>query len=169
MENFLLILAVVGGIIYKIYENYQEEMEKARQRKDKIRPPRTQTPPEYHREETVYTPPPPPQQEYVAPPKPVIVYKEPEKVVKKTAETSRKDIKNIRSKLDNIRVEATAQRAHEEAARRLEQDRQRRLALQGRTETENNEQLEVIELDPIDFDLRNAVIQSAILERPYKD
>lgn len=164
MENFLLILAVVGGIIYKIYENYQEEMEKARKRKTSMPPPTVQPPPQY-REETVYTP---PQREIIEMPEPV-VYEEPKEVVRKTAETSRKDIKKIRNKLDDIRVQTTAQRAHEEAARRLEQDKARRIALQNRSDAEQKPQLEVIDLDSYEFDLENAIIQSAILERPYKD
>ena len=32
METILTILLVVGGILYKIYENYKEEMEKSRKR-----------------------------------------------------------------------------------------------------------------------------------------
>lgn len=164
MENFLLILAVVGGLIYKIYENYKEEMEKARKRKAQMPSrPNSTLPPQGSGE---HRPPTEPRQP-VPHAEPVFPQKETRERLQKTAETSRNDIKDLRHQLDDIRVKTTAQRAHEEAAERMERDRNRRLAFQGRKDTE--QQLEVVDLDYIDFDLRKAIIQSAILERPYKD
>src|SRR5690606_40964057 len=38
MENFLPALLIIGGVIYKIYTEFQKEQEKARQRKPSIPP-----------------------------------------------------------------------------------------------------------------------------------
>ncbi|WP_437922289.1 hypothetical protein [Sphingobacterium sp. LRF_L2] len=127
MENFLPVLLIVGGAIYKIYSEYKKEQEKARHRKPNIPP----TPP-------VTTIPPPVMRETMKA-KPAIP------VVKKQSNT----------KVDLY---------PEEVARVREQKKT--------TKSQHKEvpslELEVLKEQEMAFDLRQAIIQSAILERPYK-
>ncbi|MVZ65389.1 hypothetical protein GQF61_05940 [Sphingobacterium sp. DK4209] len=139
METILTILLVVGGILYKVYENYKEEMEKSKKRLEKLRQPS-----------------PVPQQAIPA---------------KKTVERTRiQEIEPINMPTHSIptgeiyKIEAQqamneVEYAHKQRAER--QLRQKKVQLQDEANYET--------LEHSKFDLRRAIIQQAILERPYKD
>ncbi|MDR2284263.1 MAG: hypothetical protein LBE37_13685 [Sphingobacterium sp.] len=131
MENLLVVLIFVGSIVYKIYSNYKEEMEKSAKRGPQRPPIAKSQPPSIPAKPYQHTATPPPipavparkvQQEFVT--KSNIIQDIPEEVQR---------VKESRKKHSKIEVENTE---------------------------ETNK--------PIAFDLRQAVIQAAILERPYR-
>lgn len=157
MENIIPVLLVVGGLIYKIYQNYQEEMEKAKKRQQgmpKNTAPRTVVAQPRNtttmRRETVSPVPPTPQPVYdhkLGRPKPT-------KIVRRPVELPKKMV--------------LEQEIPTEVLRLREQRAQKKL-------TKKIEVVPVAEALPAaaqqnsHFDLRQAVIHAAILERPYAD
>lgn len=155
MENIIPVLLVVGGLIYKIYQNYQEEMEKVKKRqqnlpkntapKTVVATPRTTT---AKRRETTVPVPPTPQPVYdrrLGRPKPT-------KIVRRPVELPEKMVLEHEIPIEVTRL--LAQKAKQKAAKKMEV-------------------LPVAEALPekqqAHFDLRQAVIHAAILERPYAD
>lgn len=124
MENSLIILIFIASIIYKLYSNYKEEMEKSKKRNLQNRPlaPIENIPP------------------VEAPPTSRATYTE----IPKVTETQSKP--DLTSSSSNLNLE-----------------RQNKVAIKSLSTNKKE-----IETEIVDFDLRQAVIQSAILERPYK-
>lgn len=157
MENILPVLLIVGGLIYKIYQNYQEEMEKAKKRqqgmpkstaapKTIVAQPRTKT---AKRRETVSPIPPTPEPIYdrkLGRPKPT-------KIVRRPVELPEKMVLQHEVPTEVSRMRA--QRAQQKLAKKIEV-------------VPVAEALAVQQSNP-HFDLRQAVIHAAILERPYAD
>ncbi|MGN0020510.1 MAG: hypothetical protein ACI35Z_06935, partial [Sphingobacterium hotanense] len=147
METILTILLVVGGILYKIYENYKEEMEKSRKRMQErmkqMQPPAPTPQPQSMKSARK-------QQET----KPIVL----------PVERKRDDIPPIpvyqpeAREIDEVELAHQQRLARQMKQRQAQQQQQQALAL---VEEHSNIQGE--------FDLRRAIIQQAILERPYKD
>lgn len=156
MENIIPVLLIVGGLIYKIYQNYQEEMEKARKRQSslpKSAAPKTvveqrRTMTTKRRDTTVVEPPATRTTEYdrkLGRPKPA-------KIARKKVEMPEKMVleQEVPAEVTRLRAEKAKQKAIQkievvpvaEALPKLEEER---------------------------FDLRQAVIHAAILQRPYAD
>lgn len=143
MDNIIPFLIIAGGLIYKIYQNYQEEMEKARERQKKL-----SSAPDTPNVEPV-------SKRKLGRPKPQkIVLTRRDEPQSAPLVSARPDVM-IPTEVERVRME-----------------RQRRKAVK---------QLEIQELEATEetaspspsisaeqFDLRAAVIQSVILERPYK-
>ncbi|TDS11111.1 hypothetical protein [Sphingobacterium paludis] len=137
MENFLPVLLIVAGVVYKIYTEYQKEQEKASKRRPNVPPTNTVPPfPNPEQYKKTQLPPFPKPTRSVPPPKPA--------PVKVDMQPRPIEVTNVQEQ-KKVRKEA----------RRIE-------ALKA-------PKLEVITQEHIDFDLRRAIIQSAILERPYRD
>jgi len=125
MENFIIVLIAIAGLIYNIYKNYQKEVEKSKSRRPNVRP----------------------QSVPVPPIQPTV-----EKVKRKEIK-----IKPIeRPYQEELPAEVIAA-----------QQRRRQSQLKNPMPAVRIQEPE-IERNVIDFDLRQAVIQAAILERPYK-
>lgn len=147
METILTILLVVGGILYKIYENYKEEMEKSRKRMQErmkqMQPPAPTPQPQSMKSARK-------QQEA----RPIVI----------PVERKREDIPPIPvyqpevREIDEVELAHQQRLARQMKQRQAQQQQQQALAL---VEEHSNIQGE--------FDLRRAIIQQAILERPYKD
>src|SRR5690606_4711238 len=136
MENILIVLAIIGSVIYKMYTGYKEEMEKAAKRKQQQRPPmpvQTQQHP----------------QPQVVPPRPTA-----RPVQIPIPPTPKKKIPPV------VRYEKEVP----SEVKRVQQGRSERAYKKVEILEEKREK----EKQPFEFDLRQAVIQSAILERPYK-
>lgn len=129
MENFLPALLIIGGVIYKIYAEYQKEQEKARRRMPQVPIPAPPLPSEQPAQRTVIEPtmsipiPVPPKKRQSAPVIPTQV-----KVTTSEAFTEKDDKKLLKKITPKI---------------------------EGRN-------------DAVSFDLREAVINAAILNRPYQ-
>lgn len=143
MENILGVLLVIGGILYKIYDSYKEEQEKAKQRMEKLRKQ------QQGQVVTSNIPEPPPVRRAQTTPIPEVIYQQVEKKEKIKAAVYQETIPDEVVLMQNRRLEKARKEKQQQA-----------LTLQRR--------LEVEELEPEHFDLRKAVIQQAILERPYK-
>lgn len=147
METILTILLVVGGILYKIYENYKEEMEKSRKRMQE-------------RMKQMQPPAPTPQPQSM---KSAQKQQEARPIVLRV-ERKREDIPPIPvyqpevREIDEVELAHQQRLARQMKQRQAQQQQQQALAL---VEEHSNIQGE--------FDLRRAIIQQAILERPYKD
>lgn len=130
MENLVVVLLFVGSIVYKIYTNYKEEMEKSAKRGPQRPPIAKQQSPATVVKPQQYNPTPPPI------PQPNIPQTAPSFVTKSNT------IQEIPDEVQRIRESR-----------------------------KKNPKLDLEEVEekqePIAFDLRQAVIQSAILERPY--
>ena len=144
MENIIPVLLIVGGLIYKIYQNYQEEMEKARKRQQKIKPATSSS--------SNPVPAPPTHNQKLGRPKP-------QKIVIAPKDQPKTE------PIQHIKVEETKKELPAEVIRMREQRQREQIK---RLEIEETERVASNEKQQIDFDLRQAVIQSAILERPYK-
>ncbi|MCL7988893.1 hypothetical protein M8998_13160 [Sphingobacterium sp. lm-10] len=155
MENIIPVLLVVGGLIYKIYQNYQEEMEKAKKRqqnmpksttpKTVVANPRTTT---AKRRDTASPTPRTPQPTYdrtLGRPKPT-------KIARRPVELPEKMVLQHEVPAEVSRMRA--QRAQQKLAKKIE--------VVPVAEA-------VAERQQAHFDLRQAVIHAAILERPYAD
>ncbi|HLS38309.1 MAG TPA: hypothetical protein VK023_08555 [Sphingobacterium bovisgrunnientis] len=125
MENFIIVLIAIGGLIYNVYKNYQKEMEKSKSRRPNVRPQPTPSPPIQQTIEKVKR-----QETYTAPFERTYQEEIPAEVI---AAQQRRRQNQIKNPLPTLRIEEK--------------------------QTEKN---------VVDFDLRQAVIQAAILERPYK-
>ncbi|TDQ76655.1 hypothetical protein CLV99_3248 [Sphingobacterium yanglingense] len=131
MENLLVVLIFVGSIVYKIYSNYKEEMEKSAKRGPQ-RPPITKS-------QAPGIPGKPYQQSSVPPPIPST-----------TARTVQQEFVTKGNIIQDI----------PEEVQRVKESRKKH----GKGEVEPTKETN----EPIAFDLRQAVIQAAILERPYR-
>ena len=125
MENILIVLAIIGSVIYKMYTGYKEEMEKAAKRKQQPRP-------------------------QVVPPRPTA---RPTQIP--APSTPKKTVSPV-TQYDEQKVPSEVKRVQQSRAER---------ALKKVTVLEEKKDNE---RKPFEFDLRQAVIQSAILERPYQ-
>lgn len=145
MDNPILIaLIIIGSVIYKIYQGYKEEQEKAKKRMEQLKKQLQKDSPFQE----------------ISVPVPTV---QPAKTVSKTTLVSHKNQELSRDIPQYDEVEIARQRKLEQqriaAEKRLKQKK-------FKTATKRIE-LEVLEGQH--FDLRQAVIQQAILERPYKD
>lgn len=145
MDNPILIaLIIIGSVIYKIYQGYKEEQEKAKKRMEQLKKQLQKDSPFQE----------------ISVPVPAV---QPAKTVSKTTLVSHKNQELSRDIPQYDEVEIARQRKLEQqriaAEKRLKQEK-------SKTATKRIE-LEVLEGQH--FDLRQAVIQQAILERPYKD
>lgn len=131
MENLLPALLIIGGVIYKIYSEFQKEQEKARRRIPQMQAPQ---PPPAAAQPSVDT----------APTEPVLTPPIPKVITQKDTASFFEREDNVRKKTDKRRLEVN----------------QEKLRV-----TETNEVAEKKEM--VSFDLREAIIQSAILNRPY--
>ncbi len=144
MENpFGIVLLVVAGIIYKIYESYKEEQAKAKKRLEDLKR-KQQTVTDYPEFE----------------PK-----KQPERGPAPVIREERRPAPVIREE----RKPEPASELPDEVKRLQTQNQQRRNEnLKGKLK-----RLEPVQIEELDknehFDLRKAVIQQAILNRPYQD
>lgn len=133
MDMLITVLLIVGGILYKIYDNYQKEMESSKRRMDQVR---------RQMQDQQSTPSP----EHEAR-RPAVVQKESRKVQMEPASYQREALPEEVRQLQQKKLER----------QKLQQKLERQAALQDHTKVEHPE-----------FDLRKAVIQQAILERPYQ-
>lgn len=145
MDNPILIaLIIIGSVIYKIYQGYKEEQEKAKKRMEQLKK-------QLQKDS--------PFQEIPVP----VPASQPAKTVSKTTLVSRKNQELSRDIPQYDEVEIARQRKLE----------QQRIAAEKRTKQEKSKpatkRIELEVLEGQHFDLRQAVIQQAILERPYKD
>lgn len=124
MENFLIVIIFIGSIIYKVYKNYKEEAEKAKNRNPQRRPA-----PSIPSQSTSV------EQEYFP-----------------TNSRTRKPKVNAEPAYQNITLP--------EEVVKVKESKKTIIKPLVRESEEKNQ--------PIQFDLRQAVIQSIILERPYK-
>ncbi len=144
MENpFGIVLLVVAGIIYKIYQSYKEEQAKAKKRLEELK--------RKHQTVTDY-----PEFEQK---------KQPERRPAPVIREERRPAPVIREE----RKPEPASELPDEVKRLQTQNQQRRNEnLKGKLK--RLEPVQVEELDKNEhFDLRQAVIQQAILNRPYQD
>lgn len=152
MENIFIILAIIASVIYKFYENYQKEMEKAAKRKQQQAPPVPPAPTNIPRP----IPAPKSQQRPAPVPAPPPI-----------------QIPEIRKPIPRKPITPTPTlRTQPEIPTKLTQAHHLKI------EREQNKGIEVMIVDDegtpqntaleIEFDLKTAIIQSAILERPYK-
>jgi hypothetical protein len=125
MENFIIVLIAIGGLIYNVYKNYQKEMEKSKSRRPNVRP---QPVPAPRSQPTI------------------------EKIKRK--ETNIKPVERVNQ--GELPAEVIA------AQQRRKQNQVKNPMPAVRIEERGSEKNEV------NFDLRQAVIQAVILERPYK-
>lgn len=131
MENFLPALLIIGGVIYKIYSEFQKEQEKARRRipqKQAPLPPTAREQPPGHTTTT----------------EPVIATPIPKVISPRDTTSFFERVDKPQKKSDKKRLAVNQEKL---------------------TVTKTNEVEEKQEV--VSFDLREAVIQSAILNRPY--
>ena len=147
MDNpILIILIVIGSVIYKIYQGYQEEQEKAKKRMEQLKK-------QLQTENPFKTPP-------AAVPQPAKA----KPVQKPTLVSHQKPVEIYSDVPTYDEVEMVRQRKLEQqrraAEKRLKEERQKA----------QSKPMEVESLDVVyHFNLRQAIIQQAVLERPYKD
>lgn len=127
MENFIIVLIAIGGLIYNVYKNYQKEIEKSKSRRPNVRP---QSIPPVSTRETIDKK---FKQKEVQKVNPFEKPYEPELPEEVIAAQQRRRQSQIKNPIPTVRI----QEQHDDN-------------------------------DAINFDLRQAVIQAAILERPYK-
>jgi len=130
MENFLPALLIIGGVIYKIYSEYQKEQEKARRRMP-------QTPPSTQPQEVFEQRPQPPVIE------PTISLPIPAIPKEEYARNMAVEVRKAKEK-----AQTAVNRATKTAPRVVTIDSEKE--------------------ETASFNLREAVIQSAILHRPYQ-
>ncbi|NGM60506.1 hypothetical protein G5B30_01130 [Sphingobacterium sp. SGG-5] len=142
MENILVVLVIIGSIIYKMYTGYKEEMEKAAKRKQQQRPP-VPTPTQQHPRPQVQQ-----SRPQVVPPRPITP---PAQVSVPPAPKRAPTVVSYEGEIPS-EVKRVQRQKSDRALKNV-------TVLEEKKETEKK---------PFEFDLRQAVIQSAILERPYK-
>lgn len=150
MENIFIVLAIVASVIYKFYTNYKEEMEKAAKRKQQA-PPVPQGPvpiPQQDPRQSRPIPPPP-----STPRSPNTYTPEIRKPVERRPPMTRPAIPISKEIPDEV-----------SQAQRLRAEREQKKALELVVE----EEISPVAEQEFEFDLRTAVIQSAILDRPYQ-
>lgn len=146
--EYLIVLIAIASFIYKTYKGYQEEMEKAKKRQPNRPNPDSTSP--------VPVPQHRPVQERTSRP-PVV--------------PQRKQIRNKEVIPPPVVASYENKTIPDEVRQVQERKAQQKLAAQQQSSLTKKLKLESDEDHPhkqIHFDLRQAVIQSAILERPYK-
>lgn len=131
MENFLIIIIFIGSIIYKIYSNYKEEIEKAKKRiphQQTVIPVDTYIEPNFNKERKMMTP--------------------------STVTKNKTDNTYISRNYDTITDEIP-----EEVRKVIASKIQKK---------SSDPKQEILIQEPFKFDFRQAVIQAAILDRPYQ-
>lgn len=147
MENpILIILIVVASFAYKIYDNFKKEQEAAKKRLEQLKKQQQMS-------------------SYPDAPKPAPVKSKPvnRKINPPLPEIPKKTYEHVQEQRPEVVAEV-------ENFQRMKEE-QRRRALLDQQKKEMKPVLEKIEdqFTPQQFDLRKAIIQQAILERPYKD
>lgn len=135
MENFLIIIIIIGAVIYKIYSTYKEEVEKAKKRNPQARPTVTEenyTQPNSKKEKKMSFP-----------------------------TVQRFPTENIKQQY-NYESPNAPEVLPEEVRRARIAKKNVKPVIIPKLKIESNQK------QPIEFNLRQAVIQSIILERPYK-
>lgn len=163
MENpFGIGLLIIAGIIYKVYKSFQEEQNKAKERMEKLK----------RQQQTVTKqadiPIPKRQMRH---PAPNIPHQKQETVQQKPRFEDYPEFREVQKpivKEDVIyRKEMPEEVVHIQEMKRIQKER---YSTQKSKDTTNK--LKHVELQPLEehgFDLRQAVIQEAILRRPYQD
>ncbi|MGV6944929.1 hypothetical protein [Sphingobacterium kyonggiense] len=163
MENpFGIGLLIIAGIIYKVYKSFQEEQNKAKERMEKLkRQQQTVT-------KQVDIPMPKRQMRH---PAPNIPHQKQETVQQKPRFEDYPEFREVQKpivKEDVIyREDMPEEVVHIQEMKRIQKER---YSTQKSKDTTNK--LQRVELHPLEehsFDLRQAVIQEAILKRPYQD
>lgn len=161
MENpFGIGLLIIAGIIYKVYKSFQEEQNKAKERMEKLK----------RQQQTVTKqadiPMPKRQMRH---PAPNIPHQKQETVQQKPRFEDYPEFREVQKpivKEDVIyREEMPEEVVHMQEMKRIQKER---YSTQKSKDTTNK--LKRVELQPLEehsFDLRQAVIQEAILKRPY--
>ncbi|WP_159636776.1 hypothetical protein [Sphingobacterium composti Ten et al. 2007 non Yoo et al. 2007] len=126
MENFIIVLIAIGGLIYNVYKNYQKEMEKSKSRRPNVSP---QSIP------------------------PIAPYETIDRSKQKNAQKVNTHEKTYEEELPEEVIAAQQRRRQSQVKNPIPA-----LRIQEQHEDKNG----------INFDLRQAVIQAAILDRPYK-
>lgn len=157
MENIFIVLAIIASVVYKFYENYKKEREEAAKRQQKAR----RVPPPTVDSDTMPAPPtprpiPPPRPTVQLPPRPAIPVQE----IRKP--TPRKPV----SPTPKLRTEPLIPREMTQA-NRLRTERKQNQILEVLVDEEDIA-AEALDQTEVAFDLKTAVIQSTILERPYQ-
>src|SRR5690606_25030599 len=132
---------IIGSIIYKRYTGYKEERENAAKRKQRQRPP-APTPAQHPRPQVQQSRP------QVVPPRP-------------TTPSAQASVPPAPTRAPTVVSYEGEMPSEVKRVQRQKSDR----ALKNVTVLEEKKESEK---KPFEFDLRQAVIQSAILERPYK-
>ncbi|MFZ4261748.1 hypothetical protein ACFRAE_06880 [Sphingobacterium sp. HJSM2_6] len=138
MENILGVLLVIGGILYKIYESYKEEQEKAKERMEKLKKQQKQSGTRTEAPRFEKTP-----------TIPEISYQQFER---------KEQVKPIAIQ-ETVPDEVVLMQHRRLEKARIEKQ-QKAQALQKRPQVQD--------IETETFDLRKAIIQQVILERPYK-
>lgn len=155
MENIFIVLAIIASVVYKFYENYKKEMEEAAKRQQKARrmPPAvdndTISPPTTPR-------PIPPRPTVQLPPRPAIP------VPEIRQQTPRKTV----SPTPKLRTEPLLSKETTQA-NQLRKERKQSQVLEVIVD-EEDAAAQGLDQAEAKFDLKTAIIQSAILERPYR-
>ena len=135
MENFLPALLIIGGVIYKIYTEFQKEQEKARQRRPSA---------------------PPVSAKQIPVPTPVMAAPKTDNFPTSTAQPY--------SEMQQPRYEeaySSYQGFVPEEVQKVKRSREKTKIKELKVENLADEK--------VDFNLREAIIQSVILNRPYRD
>lgn len=149
MENPIgIVLLIIAGVIYKIYEGYKEEQAKAKKRAERLKKKPQQQQAPSHRGKPRPTLPSP---------------RRPETVVLDYPTT---DFPEFQTPAPSpSRPDVPSQQTHQ-TPRPSRSDRKRQ---EKTIEVLETDQIESGSPKKINFDLREAVIQQAILNRPYSD
>lgn len=147
MENFLIVIIFIGSIIYKLYSNYKEELEKTKNRNLQAKP----IPVERENFEEI-------KQEYKR--QEYQRREEYQRKVEPTRPTARFPKEKVSPKYSPDY--SSSSEALPEEVRKMKASRKNAKPLAPILK------VEPIRRQPVAFDLRQAVIQSIILDRPYK-
>lgn len=163
MENPLGIgLLIIAGIIYKVYKSFQEEQNKAKERMEKLK--------RQQKSVTKQADIPMPKRQ-MRHPAPGIPYQKPETVQQKPKFEDYPEFREVQKPVVKEKVtyreEMPEEVVHIQEMKRIQKER---YSTHKSKDTTNK--LQRVELHPLEehsFDLRQAVIQEAILKRPYQD
>lgn len=163
MENPLGIgILIIAGIIYKVYKSFQEEQNKAKERMEKLK--------RQQKSVTKQADIPMPKRQ-MRHPAPDIPYQKPETVQQKPKFEDYPEFREVQKPVVKEKVtyreEMPEEVVHIQEMKRIQKER---YSTQKSKNTTNK--LQRVELHPLEehsFDLRQAVIQEAILKRPYQD
>lgn len=156
MENIFIVLAIIASVVYKFYENYKKEMEEAAKRQQKAR----RVPPKVDSD----TMPPPPTPRPMSPPRPTVQL--PPRPAIPVPEIRKPTPRKTVSPTPKLRTEPLIPREMTQA-NRLRTERKQNQVLEVLVDEEDIA-AEALDQTEVAFDLKTAVIQSTILERPYQ-